>query len=211
MAESFFNRIKKEHAPETPKKKDKEGELSSEALPMEDKNSEAMSSEEVAGDISSTVSEEGALSKGTSSSPKVESKKAVKKEPAPIVDEAIDEEYKEEEIKTIEATDEEQVISEHLAVTGDITFSGKLEILGKVDGNVLGGKDIVVAGGVVTGDVSSSHGCVTVENGGVVEGDINAALAATIDDDGTVGGNIRSKGLSIGPKSKFNGTYSNTN
>ena len=72
------------------------------------------------------------------------------------------------------SNDTTTLISEGTELTGDIAFSGTLEILGTVVGNVLSEqKDArvrILGGGVVKGDIKSA----IIEVNGAVEGNIYA-------------------------------------
>jgi hypothetical protein len=72
------------------------------------------------------------------------------------------------------ANDTTTLISEGTKLSGDISFSGTIEILGTVEGNILSeqkdAKVRILNGGVVKGDIKSS----IIEVNGVVEGSIYA-------------------------------------
>ena len=70
------------------------------------------------------------------------------------------------------ASDSTTLISEGTELSGDISFSGTLEILGTVTGNIIS---------------EQKDARVRVLNGGAVEGDIKAAI---IEVNGTIKGNI---------------------
>ena len=88
------------------------------------------------------------------------------------------------------ANDTTTLISEGTKLSGDISFSGTLEILGTVEGNILSeqkdAKVRILNGGVVKGDIKSS----IIEVNGVVEGSIYAVDHLALEASCKVNGNV---------------------
>ncbi len=88
------------------------------------------------------------------------------------------------------ASDATTLISEGTELSGDISFSGTLEILGKVNGNIVSEqKDArvrVLNGGVVEGDVKAA----IIEVNGSIKGNIFALERLCLEPNCTVSGNI---------------------
>lgn len=88
------------------------------------------------------------------------------------------------------ASDATTLISEGTELSGDISFSGTLEILGKVTGNIVSEqKDArvrVLNGGAVEGDVKAA----IIEVNGSIKGNIFALERLCLEPNCTVSGNI---------------------
>jgi cytoskeletal protein CcmA (bactofilin family) len=104
------------------------------------------------------------------------------------------------------SNDTTTLISEGTKLTGDIVFSGTLEILGTVVGNVLSEqKDAsvrILGGGVVKGDIKSA----IIEVNGSVEGNIYALDHLALEASCTVNGNVHYTNMEMRPGAQLIGS-----
>ena len=104
------------------------------------------------------------------------------------------------------ANDTTTLISEGTKLSGDISFSGTLEILGTVEGNILSeqkhAKVRILNGGVVKGDIKSS----IIEVNGVVEGSIYAVDHLALEASCKVNGNVHYTNMEMRPGAQLIGS-----
>ena len=104
------------------------------------------------------------------------------------------------------SNDTTTLISEGTELTGDIVFSGTLEILGTVVGNVLSEqKDArvrILDGGVVKGDIKSA----IIEVNGSVEGNIYALDHLALEASCKVNGNVHYTNMEMRPGAQLIGS-----
>lgn len=99
------------------------------------------------------------------------------------------------------------LISKDTHITGDLQFSGNLEIEGKITGNVVssddGGKVRILPTGHVTGDI---HAPIAVINGRI-EGNIYSSEEINLASDSFVEGNLYYVLIEIEKGAQMNGTF----
>ena len=104
------------------------------------------------------------------------------------------------------SNDTTTLISEGTKLSGDIVFSGTLEILGTVEGNILSEqKDArvrILNGGAVKGDIKSA----IIEVNGVVEGSIYALDHLALEASCKVNGNVHYTNMEMRPGAQLIGS-----
>jgi cytoskeletal protein CcmA (bactofilin family) len=104
------------------------------------------------------------------------------------------------------SNDTTTLISEGTQLTGDIAFSGTLEIMGTVVGNILSEqKDArvrILGGGVVKGDIKSA----VIEVNGSVEGSIYALDRLVLESSCKVNGNVHYTNMEMRPGAQLMGS-----
>ena len=104
------------------------------------------------------------------------------------------------------ASDATTLISEGTQLSGDISFSGTLEILGTVSGNIVSEhKDArvrVLNGGSVEGDVKAA----IIEVNGAVKGNIYALNRLCLEPNCTVTGNIHYSNMEVRSGAQLTGS-----
>lgn len=104
------------------------------------------------------------------------------------------------------SNDATTLISEGTQLTGDISFSGTLEVLGTVVGNILSEqKDArvrILGGGIVKGDIKSA----IIEVNGSVEGSIYALDHLALEASCKVNGNVHYTNMEMRPGAQLIGS-----
>jgi cytoskeletal protein CcmA (bactofilin family) len=104
------------------------------------------------------------------------------------------------------SNDTTTLISEGTELKGDITFSGTLEVLGTVEGNILSeqkdGRVRILGGGAVKGDIKSA----IIEVNGAVEGSIYALDHLVLEASCKVNGNVHYTNMEMRPGAQLIGS-----
>ena len=97
------------------------------------------------------------------------------------------------------------LISSETTITGDITFSGQLDIEGTVNGSVQGASGDavlrVVSGGRVAGEIKVPHATVN----GKVEGDVHSSERLVLSEQAVIDGDVYYNLIEMAAGAKVNG------